>query len=162
MSDNSYVFYKRSTKENPSKLKVGLVTWLYGILNKRIIKTVNKDIFFRKSTDNFYATIQFSTMDDLFNRHIKFNGPEGIEYYKGKAKNPDASIIFDKINDLFTIEKNILTDTSTAYKGIIDHLLEFKGNTNILLKFSYLSIYVNPFIKKAFKKKELKKLYEKE
>ena len=73
-----------------------------------------------------------------------FDGKGGITYSKGKIENPDATIIYRSVKDLFIILKNF----GDIYEGMLESRFELRGNLNVLFKYQFLTNYYNPKVKK--------------
>jgi len=137
---------RMSKKKNkkPSIFFTFLTRKLWNYANKRMIKTAKKDPGFAQLLINYSASVQINTKDDLINTFLIFDGKGGVKYSKGKIENPDASLIFRSVKDLFIILKNF----GDIYEGMLESRFELRGNLNVLFKYQFLTNYYNPKVKK--------------
>ena len=110
------------------------------LFNNLIMKKARKDYRFRVFTQDFKAKIQISIKDDSINRYITFDGDGGITYSQGKTSDPDGVIIFRSIKDATLFIRNF----GDIYEGMLENRFETKGNINILLKYIFLTSFINP------------------
>ena len=142
MSSENNIIKDESKK--PSKLLLYFSKKLLNISNKKIIKKAKKDKLYKQFIDNFKASIQFTTRDDSINKYIVFDGKGGIEYRDGKINNPDSTIMYRSVKDLFIFYRSF----GDVNEGLVQNRFEMQGNLNILFKYGFLSSYINPKKKK--------------
>jgi len=133
-----------------SWFKILLTKKLLDFSNKLIIKRAKKDLGYRQFVDNFQAILQFSTQDDRIHRYIIFKGNGEICYEKGKAPDPDATILYHSVNDMY----KVLVSFGDISKAILNYRFELKGNLYIIFKYQFLTSYYNPKLKKIPKLKK--------
>jgi len=136
-------FYKIPS-ETPSRLLLFLTNIFMDLSNKLIIRKSKKDYRFRQFVKNFEAKIQFSTKDDYIYKFLVFDGKGGITYAKGKLDNPDATLMYRSVRDLFIVLKNF----GDVYEAMLENRFELFGNLNILFKYQFLTNCFNPKAKK--------------
>lgn len=112
--------------------------------NQQIIVKSKRDRFFKELVENFKASIQFKTQDDLITAYVVLDGNGGIEYFEGKLENPDATIIYHSVEDMYIL----YTSFGDITEGLVENRFEMKGNLNVLFRYGFLVNYINPKLKK--------------
>jgi len=130
--------------KDPSKALMFFSRKLLDISNKRIISKSKKDPFFNQFVENFRASIQFSTKEGLINKYIIFKGNGEIEYSEGILDNPDATILYRSVKDMYIMYRSF----GDISEGLMENRFVMKGNLNILFKYGFLLNYINPKKKK--------------
>ena len=130
--------------KDPSKALKFFSKKLLDISNNRIISKAKKDPFFNQFVENFNASIQFSTKEGLINTYIIFNGNGGIEYAEGVLDNPDATIIYRSVKDMYIMYRSF----GDISEGLVENRFLMKGNLNVLFKYGFFINYINPKVKK--------------
>jgi hypothetical protein len=135
-----------SIEENKLSLEDMLVQsrHLLEMSNQQIIVKSKRDHFFKEMVEGFKASIQFKTPDDLINAYMVFDGNVGIEYFEGKLENPDATVIYHSVEDLYIL----YTSFGDITEGLVANRFEMKGNLNVLFRYGFLVNYINPKLKK--------------
>ena len=134
-------------KKKSSKILTWITKKLLDYSIKKMIKGAKKEYSFRKLLGNFKATIQISTEEKVIERFIVFEGNRNIVYVKEKALNPDATVIYQSVYDLY----KFIRTYGDIYEGLMENRYKIKGNFNVLLKYRLLSNYFNPKYKKIEK-----------
>ena len=147
---------KRNFFKEPSKKSSRFISFItkriFDFSHKIMISRARKDFKFRRSIENFKATIQVSTNDDKLHRALIFDGKGDILYVKGKVENPDAMVLYRSIRDLFIFLRNF----GDVVEAMEKHRFEVKGNIYVFFKFGYLANYYNPKQKKIkFKRQKI-------
>jgi hypothetical protein len=112
--------------------------------HKKLIKLNNEDPLFHKFVSNFKGKIIISTENNEIKRSLIFNGNGNIKYIKKRVNEPDASLIFNSIKDLYKFFRNY----GDVYEGMLENRFKIRGNSNILFKYQFLTNYFNPKKKK--------------
>ncbi len=123
-------------------------SWYYKFLgkllldysHKKLIKLNNNDPLFHKFVTNFKGKINIRTEGNEINRFLIFDGKGNIKYANKKANEPDASLIFNSIKDLYKFFRNY----GDVYEGMLENRFKIRGNSNILFKYQFLTNYFNP------------------
>lgn len=131
-------------KNKPSKILTWITKKLMDYSIKKMIKGARKDYAFRKLLRNFEAIIQIFTEDRLIERFIVFEGGGKVIFVEGEALEPDATVIYRSVRDLFSFIRSY----GDIYEGLLENRYRIRGNFAVLLKYRLLSNYFNPKHKK--------------
>jgi hypothetical protein len=66
-----------------------------------------------------------------------FNEKRGVIYANGKADNPDATLLYHSVREMFIFLKGM----GDIKEGMAENRFQFKGNVNVLFKWEFLTNY---------------------
>lgn len=117
---------------------------LLDFTHRRLIKLNKKDPLYHQFISQFKAKISIYTQNQEIARSLIFDGKGTIIYLKKKISEPDASLIFHSITDLYKFFRSF----GDVYEGMLENRFELRGNSNLLFKYQFLTNYFNPKIQK--------------
>ena len=131
-------FAADAPNQPPSRILFFLAKLLLDFSNRMIVRTAKRDYRYQQILSGFNATIQISTADDLIHRFLVFDDKLGVTYANGKLENPDATILYHSVREMFTFLKSM----GDVKGGLTENRFVFKGNMNILFKMEFLTNYL--------------------